>query len=320
MPVAGWLGARHTPRLLTLTSLAFMVTLPLPGFVTSLPALAAALLLMGACAGSMDVCMNARASRIEQGWGRAIMSSFHAAFSLGGLLGTLIVATAVGLGLGVLAGLLLTSGLLAAVTAAHFLLDPKPDLAAAGDSPAIAWPSRAVAGIGLLCLLAFLCEGAVADWSGVFLRQVAAYSAPASAAGYAAFSAAMVAARLAGDAVVRRFGPVRTLQAGGLLAASGMALGVAVAAIAPVGFALVGLGGANMAPILFSAAGRAGSAASAGVAAVATLGYGGMLLGPALVGALAEATSLRIALLLLVAAMATIALAAGRAIGLSSPP
>jgi predicted MFS family arabinose efflux permease len=317
MPVAGWLGARHTPRLLTLTGIVFMLALPLPGFADSVPVLAGCLLLMGAGAGSMDVCMNARASRVEQGWGTAIMSSFHAAFSLGGLVGAGLVALCELLGWGARGSLLLTSALIGAAVAAHVVLDPRPELAEPrkaerGRERRTAWPSRAVAGIGTLCLLGFMCEGAVADWSGVFLRAVAGFSAPAGAAGFAAFSAAMVTARLAGDAAVRRFGPVRALRLGALLAGAGMALAIAIPLAGPVGFGLVGLGAANLAPILFSAAGRAGPAASTGVAAVATLGYGGMLLGPPVIGVLSDWIGLRFALLVLVAAMAAIWIGAAR--------
>ncbi len=312
MPLVGWLGARHVPRLLTGTALVLMLALPLPGLVGSVPALAACLLLMGAGAGSMDVCMNARASRVEQEWDAPIMSSFHAAFSLGGLLGTGLVALSQWLGFGILGGLLLTSAVLAASAATHFLLDPDPALAEAESGRRFAWPSAAVAGIGALCFLAFMTEGAVADWSGVFLRSVAGFSAPAGAAGFAAFSAAMVIARLLGDATVHRFGRATVLTSGALLAGAGLALAIAIPAIGPAGFALVGLGGANMAPILFSAAGRAGPAASTGVAAVATLGYGGMLLGPPLIGVLADAIGLRFALGILVAAMAAIFLGARR--------
>lgn len=312
MPVVGWLGARHVPRLLSGTAVVLMCALPLPGIANSVPVLAACLLLMGAGAGSMDVCMNARASRVEQEWGAPIMSSFHAAFSLGGLVGTGLVALAEWFGWGVLGGLVTTSAVLAAAAAAHFVLDPSPTLADGEAGRRFAWPSAAVAGIGALCFLAFMTEGAVADWSGVFLRGVAGFSAPAGAAGFASFSAAMVIARVFGDATVRRLGRGRVLSLGALLAGAGVALAIAVPDVAPLGFALVGLGGANMAPVLFSAAGRAGPAASTGVAAVATLGYGGMLLGPPLIGVLADWIGLRFALAVLVAAMAAIGLGARR--------
>jgi hypothetical protein len=295
-------------RLPTWTGVLFMAALPWPGFADSLPMLAASLLVVGAGAGSMDVCMNARAVEVERGWGQAIMSSFHAAFSLGGLVGTGLIALSAWLGWGAAGGLLATSALLGIAVAAHLALDPKPDLAAPGSR--MAWPSLAVAGIGALCLLAFMSEGGVADWSGVFLSQVAGFSPPAATSGLAAFSAAMVVARLTGDATVRRFGPVRVLRVGGLGAAAGFLLAIAAPAVGPVGFGLVGLGAANMAPILFSAAGRTGPA---GVAAIATLGYAGMLLGPPVIGVLADQVGLRLALGFLVAAVLAIALNAGRA-------
>lgn len=309
MPLAGWLGARRTPYLLTATGLLLALALPLPGLAWSGPALAAALLALGAAVGSMDVCMNARASVVEQGWGAAIMSSFHAAFSLGGLLGALLMAWSLSAGRGAEGGLLLTAALLLLTVAAHAALDRVPDLAPdlAGSGARVAWPSRAVAGIGVLCALAFMTEGAVADWSGVFLRTEAGFSAAEAAAGFAAFSAAMVLARLLGDAVVRRAGPGATLRTGALVAAAGIALAIAAPASGPAGFFLVGLGAGNVAPILMSAAGRSGPA---GVASVATLGYAGMLLGPPLIGGLAEAAGLRAALSVLIAAMAAIGLAA----------
>jgi len=309
MPVAGWLGARGVPRLLSGTGVFFALALPWPGLAPSVKLLAATLLVMGAAAGSMDVCMNARASRVQEGWGRPIMSSFHAAFAVGGLVGTLLVAASESLGVGPESGLLMTSGVLAVAVIGHAGLDRDPDLAGPGATGRILWPGRALAALGALCLLAFMTEGAVADWSGVFLAQVAHYQGPAAASGFAAFSAAMVIGRLSGDWVVRRFGPAPVLSAGGIIAAFGIALALAVPAAGPAGFALVGLGGANMAPVLFSAAGRASAAASAGVAAVATLGYAGMVIGPPLIGVIADRAGLRAALAVLAAAMATIALA-----------
>ena len=142
-------------------------------------------------------------------------------------------------------------------------------------------------------------EGAVADWSGVFLMQAGATAARA-AAGFAGFSAAMVLGRVFGDWTVRRLGPAVVLRGGAALAAAGFGLAVAWPAAGVAGFALVGLGVANMAPLLFSAAGRAGPAASTGVAAAATLGYAGLLLGPPVVGAVSDVVGLRGALGLLV--------------------
>ena len=312
MPVMGWLGARGFRWLLAASGAGLVVALPLPGVVTGGIGLAGALLLVGAAAGSLDVGMNARASRFEQVAGRAVMSSFHAAFSFGGLLGTALVAGCAAAGGGVVEGLLLAAAAVAACVAAHAWLGPDPVLGGPAKGARARRPGRALVGIGLLCLLAFLTEGAVADWSGVFLRDVAGFGVPTAAFGYAAFSAAMIAARLLGDGWVRRFGPRTVLRAGAGVAAAGVALAMVAPASGAAGFGLVGLGGANVAPILFSAAGRAGPAASTGIAAVATLGYAGMLVGPPIIGGVAELVGLRLALGTLVAAMLVIVAFAGR--------
>ncbi len=312
MPLAGWLGARRTPHLLTIGGLLQAASLPLPGLAGGLVLLAASLLLLGACSGATDVCMNARASEVERASGRAIMSSFHAAFSLGALMGAGVVAGMDLVGFGVLGGLLATSGLIVALMAAHAVLDRDAAVAVPAARGGIAWPGWALVGFGLLCALAFMTEGAVADWSGVFLAQVAGLSGAAATSGFAAFSTTMIVGRLAGDLVVRRFGPAAVLRAGAALAASGFALAIALPWAAAAGFALVGLGAANMAPVLFSAAGRAGAAASTGVAVVATLGYAGFLLGPPVIGLLADLLGLRATLGLPIAAVAAIAFWGGR--------
>ena len=312
MPAAGWLGTRGTRWLLSAIGVGLVAALPLPGLVSGGVGLACVLLLLGAAAGSLDVGMNARASRFEQQAGRAVMSSFHAAFSLGGLLGTVVVAGCEATGFGVAAGLSLAAATVAACVGVHAWVDPDPVMGEREASRAVGWPGGVLIGIGLLCLLAFLTEGAVADWSGVFLRDVAGFVPSAGASGFAAFSAAMIVARLLGDAWVRGFGARTVLQAGAGVAAAGVALAMAVPAAGPLGFGLVGLGGANVAPILFSAAGRAGPAASTGIAAVATLGYAGMLVGPPIVGGIAELFGLRVALGVLAAAMMIIAVAARR--------
>ena len=312
MPVMGWLGARGLPWLLTASGIVLVLVLSLPAFAGGLVTLGGVLLLLGAAAGSLDVGMNARASRFEQESGRAVMSSFHAAFSLGGLGGTVLVAGCEAAGAGVRGGLLAAAAAVGGCVIAHAWLDPDPAMGGQEKGARAGWPDRVLVGIGVLCLLAFLTEGAVADWSGVFMRDVAGFGALAGASGYAGFSAAMIAARLFGDRWVRRFGSRVVLQAGAGVAALGVLLAMGWPAAGPVGFGLVGLGAANIAPILFSAAGRAGPAASTGIAAVATLGYAGMLVGPPIIGGIAEFSGLRIALGVLVVAMAVIASTAAR--------
>jgi fucose permease len=154
----------------------------------------------------------------------------------------------------------------------------------------------------------------MADWSALLLERTTGAAPAAAALGYAAFSVAMTAGRVTGDAVIARVGPVRTLRASGLLAATGMTIAL-VTPYAPalVGCAVVGLGYANLVPILFSASGR--RAGSAGVAAVSTLGYAGFVVGPPLIGALAQAAGSLPAALAVVAAFALVIAAAGGALG-----
>ena len=305
MPFAGWLGARRG-RLVVPCTLLFAAALLLPALARTYWALLPALFAVGATSGALDVLMNAHAARVEQARGRAIMSSFHAAWSLGGLVGA--GATAALLYLGQPEALPFGAVWVAVLAGVAWLLG-LDDRAVAGGPGGFAWPSRAVAGLGGLCLLAFMTEGAVADWSGVFLRTVTGASPAMATAGFAGFSAAMVLGRLTGDALVRRFGPAGVLRAGALLAVAGFAVAMAFPLVAAAGFALVGLGVANMAPLLVSAAGRSGPAASTGVAAVATMGYAGLLLGPPLVGAAADQVGLRAAVGLLVLTAAALAVA-----------
>jgi len=302
MPIAGWLGARRGGLVAPVGGV-FAAALLLPWAAPGYAALLPALFLLGAANGALDVLMNAHAARVEAARGRPIMSAFHACWSLGGLLGAGGTAVAAGLGVSVLPGAALAVGALVGAAAWIGLADGQ-----AGAAGGFAWPSRAVAWIGALCFLAFMTEGAVADWSGVFLMQAGATAAGA-AAGFAGFSAAMVLGRVFGDWTVRRLGPAVVLRGGAALAAAGFGLAVAWPAAGAVGFALVGLGVANMAPLLFSAAGRAGPAASTGVAAAATLGYAGLLLGPPMVGAVSDVVGLRGALGLLVLSAVVLAVA-----------
>ena len=302
MPLAGWMGARRGGLVVPAGGL-FAASLLLPAAAPGYGSLLPALFVLGATNGTLDVLMNAHAARVEVAWGRAIMSSFHACWSLGGLIGAGGTALAVHFESGVLPFAAVAVAALAGAAARLGLQD-----CAGTGGAGFAWPSRAVTGIGALCFLAFMTEGAVADWSGVFLMGAKA-TASGAAAGFAGFSAAMVLGRVSGDRIVRRLGPAVVMRGGAGLAAAGFGLAVLWPAAGVAGFALVGLGVANMAPLLFSAAGRAGTAASTGVAAAATLGYAGLLLGPPVIGAVADLVGLRGALVLLIVSGCILAVA-----------
>jgi MFS family permease len=321
MPLAGWLGVRFGSHRLTIfASVAFGAALLLPGIASTLPVLMLATLVLGASNGVMDVAMNAHATAVQRIWNSAIMSSFHAAFSLGGLLGAAGIGMLLAHGLGVRSCLALAAAWVGAVTLTASLAGLSRDLGATlirvEGVPGFAWPDASLLGIGLLAFLSMLIEGAVADWSGVFLATVAGASAAGAAAGYAAFSIAMAVGRLLGDRSVRNLGTVRALRLGAGLTAFGIAFALALGQVGGIiGFALVGLGMANIVPVLFTAAGRVkATAPSVGVAMAATLGYAGFLAGPPIIGFIAEAVGLRLALAILVLAAVIVAALAGRAL------
>lgn len=321
MPIAGAMVARFGSRTMTtIAAIAFALVLPLPILSPSVPLLAAALFILGAWNGTLDVSMNAHAVAVERRYGRPIMSSFHALFSLGGLAGAAIAGLAIASGVGRVTHVLIASGVAVAIIALAVgrLLPTAPETSK--DTPTFAWPSRALLGLGSLAFLGLLAEGAMADWSAVYLHDVLRATPGMAATGFAAFSLAMGVGRFSGDSLVLRYGSAVVLCASSTVAALGLGVALAIGAplVAVLGFGAVGFGIANVIPILFSAAGNVpGVNAGVALAAVATTGYFGFLAGPALIGLVAEATSLRVGLALVSAACAFIALR-GRVV--SAPP
>lgn len=311
--LAGKFGTAKATRI---AALLFAIALAPPAFAGSLAALAGATFVLGLATGLLDVTMNAHASGVEGRWGAAIMSSFHAGFSAGGLAGAMLGATLARFGAPGMLGA-------AAAVALALLAWAWPGLRDGRVAPpapvALARPVRAALPLCVIAALFFVCEGAMADWTGVYLTEVVRAPQALAAIGYAAFSAAMVAGRLVGDGAVRAQGRARVVGGGAALAAVGLALAVTVPNVAPssIGFALVGLGLSNGVPAVFSAAAGLTAAPAVGVAMAATAGYAGFLGGPVAVGAVAEAYGLRVAIAVLIALAAAAALMA-RALGSGS--
>jgi len=305
-----WLGPNAATRA---SALAFAASMLLPAVAPSPLALAAAALIVGAANGLEDVTMNAYASGVERRWGAAIMSSFHAAWSAGGLIGATIGGALIGFGSAwtLAAG----AGLAAAFAAAGAPVLEDASRAAAAPPAGLARPIRAALPLCVAAALCMIAEGAMADWTGVYLIDEAGATTAVAAIGFAAFSATMVAGRLIGDAVVRALGRAQVVRWGGTLAALGLALAVAEPRLAPatLGFALVGVGLSNVVPIVYSAGAGLTANSAAGIAMVATAGYGGYLSGPAVIGAIAQDAGLRIAVCFLILCAAGAAWA-GRAI------
>lgn len=320
LPIAGCLITRFGSRCMTIVAaLGFCLILPLLILSPSLSALVSALVLFGACNGLLDVSMNAQAVEVERAYHRPIMSSFHALFSLGGLVGAGVAGLAMNAGLGdtqhVIA--VMTVAVLGILVMLRWLVPSPPQQGDRG--PTLVRPSPAVLGLGMLAFLGLLTEGAMADWSAVYLHDVLRTDAALAAAGFATCSLMMAIGRFGGDWITTRVGSVRLLQGSATLAALGLGSGLLIAtpSAAIAGFGLVGFGIANIIPVLFSTAGKIeGMSAGTALAAVASTGYFGLLAGPPLIGFVAEHSSLPIALGLVSACCALIAI---RAKGVLTP-
>jgi MFS family permease len=313
MPIAGALSTRYGCRIvLTVSSLLLCAALPLLAIVSSVSLLAVALCIFGIALGSTDCVINVQAVIVERDRGKPLMSGFHGFYSLGGIVGA--AGTSVLLTLHASA---LGSALVAVVAMVIALLIAYPALLPYGnpaEGPPFAIPHGVVLFLGLLCFVVFLVEGSMLDWSAVFLTEKRGIPSAQAGFGFASFSLAMTAGRLTGDAVVARIGRRAIVAGGGLLSAGGIALAALVPSwqLALVGYALVGLGCSNIVPVLFTAVGRQTSMPQAvAIPAITSLGYAGILTGPAAIGFVAYHSSLSVAFLLVAVLMVAVA-ASGR--------
>lgn len=317
MPLAGWCASRFgSHRVSQVTAILYGAALPGLALAPNAALLALALFVFGAAHGALDVAMNAQAVAVEGRFARPIMSSFHALWSVGALSGAALGGVAAAAEIEPLAHFSTATLLLGCASLAFALprlLDagePKErelTLSRAEGSGKFAWPPRTLVALGAVAFCIMMGEGAIADWSALFLRDSAGAGEGLAATGYAAFALAMAAARFSGDALSSRIGPVALVRGGSALAAIGLGLALLVAqpAFALVGFAAVGAGFATIVPQVFSAAGRTpGIAAGPALAVATTLGYTGFLIGPPLIGFAAEHMGLRAALGLIVATSA----------------
>ncbi|MGX1472496.1 UNVERIFIED_CONTAM: MFS family permease [Streptomyces canus] len=319
MMLTGRLCRRYgTHRVTVVCAVLLSLSVALPPLTHSAVALGAVLLVFGAAYGSINVAFNSAAVDLVGALRRPIMPSFHAAFSLGGMLG----AGLGGLVAGVLSptrhlfGLTVIGLLVTAVVGRTLLRIPAP--APSQDAPRqTSAPRRQgtrtrglVITFGLIALCTAYGEGALADWSALHLEHDLDATPGVAAAGYSCFALAMTIGRLTGTRLLERLGQTRTLVGGGTTAALGMLLGALAPSVwaALLGFMITGLGLANLFPVAVERAGRL--AGPDGVAIASTLGYGGMLLGPPAIGFMADWFSLPAALTSVAALAATAAVIA----------
>ncbi|WP_447871493.1 MFS transporter [Serratia fonticola] len=316
MPLTGLLtGKFGCRRVILLAGIALCIDLPLLVLMDSTLGMALALLLFGAAIGMIDVAMNIQAVVVERASNRAMMSGFHGFFSVGGIAGAGGVSALLWVGLGPL-----QATLIAVVAILALLLIASKNLLreSGGDKegPMFVLPRGWVMFIGLLCFIMFLAEGSMLDWSALYLTTMRGMDHNQAGLGYALFSIAMTIGRLNGDRVVNAMGRYQVLLLGSLCAAIGLALAITIdSAIASlIGFMLVGVGASNVVPILFSAAGNQRvMPANLAIASVTTVGYAGILAGPAVIGLIAQVSSLTFALAC-VAALLLIVTASAKAV------
>ncbi|WP_329520659.1 MFS transporter [Spirillospora sp. NBC_01491] len=314
MVFAGALLSRLSSRtVVRITLPGYCLAGTLIGAAGSMPQLFAALALWGAFQGVLDIAMNAQAVAAERARGRPIMTTLHGCWSVGALAGAGIGAAGVAAGVPLPAQLLPlgVAGMLAGLwPTARFADDPAPPH---GDRRGGSRASRPLLVLGTIAFAGLLCEGAVADWAAVYLRETLRLDGGAAGLGYAAFAASMVVVRLSGGHLQSRFGPRPLVTALSVLAAAGLAGGLLLAepAAAIAGFAALGIGLASVVPVVFSAAGNQPRLPpGTGIATVSAIGWTGFMCGPAVIGFLADRTSQPIALSLIPVLLVLIAGAA----------
>lgn len=299
MPFMGTITSRWgTGKVTFYTALLYAASLVLPSLSFNLWSLAISLVFVGVSSGSMDVAMNAAAAAIEKHEKKSIMSTCHGFFSFGGMLGATLASLIAGWGMPVFWHFVIMSVLML-ILALLFMNEwvKITDHSAGGHR--WSWPGRSLLWLAVIAFCVLLAEGAIADWSAVYLKNTLGGSSFISGLGFAGFSLTMAVGRLYGDILIPKWGARNFLYFGGLLSAFALAgaliIGHPLAAI--IGFTIVGLGFSCIVPILFSAGANVpGISAGAGLAAIASMGYVGFMVGPPAIGLLAELYGLQFGL------------------------
>jgi predicted MFS family arabinose efflux permease len=298
-PIVRRLGSRLTCQIAAFVCSAWLL---LPLFAPNVPLLFVATLSFGIVAGMLNVAINTQGAEVEKAHGRPTLSSFHGFFSLGGLCAAAVWGPMFSLGLGDGRGAAIITVILLLTLAwavRGFVEDQPRDKTGRPASRGISFPGGALLGLAILGLVCTAVEGSVGDWSGLYLTLVKLSDPAFAASGYAMFALAMTLSRFAGGRVVERLGDRRVLLYGGLLIAAGMAVVVLapVPLVSALGYLFVGIGAANASPVLISVASRTpGVAPEIAVALVATSISTGLLVGPPIIGFIAQATDLGVAM------------------------
>jgi MFS family permease len=304
MPFSGWVIIKHGSRRITLISLiAYCAFVPLIPFMANITTLIILYLIMGVFTGMLDVAMNAQAVMVEQQYKKPIMTSFHAFFSIGMALGAWCGAVFADLGsnLSYHFSSIVVLSLAAAFWVSRNLIHDKPDKTTVHDGPLFRVPNTALVSVGVIAFCCMVGEGSMSDWTVNYMENIVGASKSLAPIALSSFATAMTLGRIFGDKVRARFGDVKLIVWGGIIAI----FGLSIALIFPVeyasifGFFLVGLGLSTIVPITYSIAGNTkGLPSGVGLAMVTTVGYTGFLFGPPVIGFVAHFYNLRFGLAL----------------------
>jgi fucose permease len=317
MPATGGLIARHGSRTLTAATVVLLgLALPPIAFAGGFAWLCLAFLLYGAATGALDVSMNAQGIAVERAYRRPIMSALHGMFSIGAMAGAGATGLVASQGVGMVPQLLAIGALtiILGFILTRAMLPAQAD--AGGRGEGFVLPDRRLVALGAIAFCGLLGEGAIGDWSAVYLDQSLGADVEVAAVAFAVFSLTMALGRFSGDRVVARFGGGAVVCGGGALAALGLGATLLIGrpGVAIVGFGLIGAGLSCIFPVALSAAARTpGLAAGTAIAGVCTIGYLGFLIGPPAIGGLAELTSLPVALSVVVLLFVLIVVLGNRA-------
>lgn len=302
MPFTGWAIIKNGSRRITIyAALSYCAIVPIIPFLPNIIALIGLFFLMGISTGMLDVAMNAQAVMVEQFYKKPIMTSFHALFSIGMMLGAWCGSLFIDLDYDLGPHLIIVSSgsLIAVLWANRNLIQDKPDPFTRHDGPLFRLPNQALISIGIITFCGMLAEGAMSDWSVNYMQNIAKASKILAPIGLSAFATAMTIGRIFGDRIRALLGDKKMIALGGLIAVIGLswALVIPHPFVSIAGFFLVGLGLSSVVPIAYSIAGNTKDLPpGVGLAMVTTVGYSGFLFGPPIIGFIADASTLRVAL------------------------
>ena len=304
MPFTGWVIIQQGSRRITVFSIiVYCALVPLIPYMPGIVALAGLYLVMGVATGMLDVAMNAQAVMVEQLYQKPIMTSFHALFSIGMALGAWSGALFADLQMDLAKHFLtvVSVSLLAAFWAGRHFVKDAPEATQRHEGPLFRIPNKALISIGVIAFCCMLGEGAMADWTVNYMENVAGASETLAPIALSGFATAMTVGRIFGDAIRVKLGDAMLIITGGALATIGLSIALILphALISIIGFFMVGIGLSTIVPIAYSIAGSTrGLPSGVGLAMVTTVGYTGFLFGPPIIGFIADASNLRVGLLL----------------------